>query len=602
MAVPAFVNSTRVYNSPAATANYSVARPSGVLALGAGVVLLAFVRRARSDALTPVVPTMAGWTSAAGTAVTATERMDVFYRLSVAAEPTNYVIQTGSSGGIQEAVVVAYTSAYPIGSGSTFVGTSNPTGIGLFSHSYSPTVLDQVAVTQWLTHSAPVTALTGVVVQYGERKFVVSGKTITSLTAGQSSVAETAVGNAANYTATFLLTPFNRAPYKPTLIAPIDGKAVDMAVAGSHVSWTHNDPDGPFDTQSAYRLRRNNGTIDEWWTGSAWAGSETSVTSTSNVVTFLANKWTNGVVYVWSVATADQDTTWGPYSDLSVVYSDSTPTVTVDGPLPLITDTTRPQVSWTYTQAESNPQLAYEVKVFTSTVATAAGFDPTTSRSATWAIAGTGAAADVDVAIDLTNKTTYRAYVRAAQDHDLWSEWLYTEFYLDLEVPPPPTVVATEYLDELTGVPLVRLEAVSHHNLLSAGQAHAVSTELQSRANATVDVIVSADEGTEVTSVASGQVAVETVDPVAVSGGGTYTVSAEFSYDNATTGPRNVAVGVVGYDDDGNEVGVFLTAFELEQSEADAEEPPPSPVTPPSISIFLSTSPDRTNPILIGTA
>jgi hypothetical protein len=603
MALIGFLGFSRVYNAPAATANYSVAVPPGVADVGGDVVLLAFVRRSRLDTLTPVVPTMSGWTSANGAALTSTERIDSFYRLSVPAEPANYVIQTGSPGGIQEAVILAYTSAYPVGAGSTFVGTSNPASTALVSHNYSPTVLDQLAVTLWSAHSAPVINIASSVirVKYGEEKFVLSDKTIASLTANQTSLAETMVGNAANFTSTFLLTPFNRPPFKPTLIYPVSGASADMAAAGSQVSWTYSDPDGPLDPQSAFRLKRTptapSGAA-QWWTGSAWTGSETAVTSTAHSVTFAANKWTNGTVYTWSVDTADLDGTWGPYSDLNVVNADTTPTVSVDGPVPLITDTTRPTVSWTYTQAEGNPQIAYEVKVFTLDVATAAGFDPTTSPSATWSVAGVGTADMVDVAVDLTNNTAFRAYVRAAQRGDLWSAWASSDFLLALEVPPPPTLTASDFADEVTGISLVRLEAVSHHNLLTADQGVAVAAELVNRVGTAVDVIPSEPEGTEVTTSAAGQVAVQTATETAVSGGGPYTVSAEFAYDNSTTSPRNVAVGVVAYDDAGAEIGTFLVPFALENSEG--EPPPPPPPTPPAITIFLSTSPDRSNPIPIG--
>jgi hypothetical protein len=119
------------------------------------------------------------------------------------------------------------------------------------------------------------------------------------------------------FVGTVVLPSLNRAPYAPILVSPATGATVDMAAAGAKVVWQPSDPDGPGDPQTAFRLKRlKSGGSNEWWTGSAWTGSETNVVSTSTSVTFGAGLWDNGSSYQWYVATRDSGDPelWGPYS------------------------------------------------------------------------------------------------------------------------------------------------------------------------------------------------------------------------------------------------------------------------------------------------
>ena len=108
----------------------------------------------------------------------------------------------------------------------------------------------------------------------------------------------------------------------------------------------------------------------------------------------------------------------------------------------------RPQVAWTYTpNADSDPQVAAHVKVFSSAQYSAVGFDPELS-SATWdsgVRAGFGGV-QIQIAMDLVNGVTYRAYVKGAQDFNgaYWfSDWAFDTFTMALTPPPTPTLTVT---------------------------------------------------------------------------------------------------------------------------------------------------------------
>lgn len=122
------------------------------------------------------------------------------------------------------------------------------------------------------------------------------------------------------------------------------------------------------------------------------------------------------------------------------------PEVDVTGPTTPVEDTTRPVITWDYTDPEDDPQAAYRVKVFTEAQYTAS----------TFAIESTVPFAEVDwtagedeqwlCSRDLANGT-YRAYVQVRQ---LWrgigehrSEWEYHEWVQDVPGPPAPVITPT---------------------------------------------------------------------------------------------------------------------------------------------------------------
>lgn len=106
---------------------------------------------------------------------------------------------------------------------------------------------------------------------------------------------------------------------------------------------------------------------------------------------------------------------------VSEVYVDvdynERPTTTVTAPTGTVTTTTRPLVTWTFADAESDRQQAYQVRVFTSAQYGAAGFDPTVSKATTESGWLKGEDLSWTVDRDLVNGA-YRAYVQVEQ---VWS-------------------------------------------------------------------------------------------------------------------------------------------------------------------------------------
>lgn len=115
-----------------------------------------------------------------------------------------------------------------------------------------------------------------------------------------------------------------------------------------------------------------------------------------------------------------------------------TSAVTVTG----FTTSTQPDVSWTFTQAEGFLQSRYRVLIYSAAQFGAAGFSAGVS-AATWDSGDQfGDANDVPLVIDLTNGTTYRAYVKTAMDWPgpegqlWWSTYVASSSFTVTVVPP----------------------------------------------------------------------------------------------------------------------------------------------------------------------
>ena len=101
----------------------------------------------------------------------------------------------------------------------------------------------------------------------------------------------------------------------------------------------------------------------------------------------------------------------------------------------------RPSVSWTSTDPEGDPQQGYQVKWFSAAQYGAGGFSPATSAATYDTGEITSPATSHQIPIDLTNTTTYRAYVRVRQPdvsgQALWSDWTASNS-VTIDVTPPP--------------------------------------------------------------------------------------------------------------------------------------------------------------------
>lgn len=153
---------------------------------------------------------------------------------------------------------------------------------------------------------------------------------------------------------------------------------------------------------------------------------------------------------------------------VDVIYNER-PVATATNPSGTVADTTRPSVTYTYSDPENDAQAARRLKIFSAAQFQAAGFDPETTPATydTGKEYNTHGTFDLDV--DLPNNTLYRAYVKVFQSYheEHASAWAYTEFTIAVLDPNPPDVVATT--EAASG--RVKLVTSGHDNLLSANAA-----------------------------------------------------------------------------------------------------------------------------------
>ena len=154
------------------------------------------------------------------------------------------------------------------------------------------------------------------------------------------------------------------------------------------------------------------------------------------------------------------------YEVFADVVTTTQPTVTVTAPSGSITDTSFPAVNWTYADTESDPQVAYVVKIFDSTTYGGGSFDPETSTATVNTGIVYSSDAGAGLTVDLANSTSYRAYVKVAQDlngSNYYSSWAYSAFSTSLQAPGTPSLSAS--YDSVEGAVLVEVQGTT--NVLS---------------------------------------------------------------------------------------------------------------------------------------
>jgi hypothetical protein len=120
------------------------------------------------------------------------------------------------------------------------------------------------------------------------------------------------------------------------------------------------------------------------------------------------------------------------------------PTTTVTAPTGSITTTSLPDVSWTYSDSDSEAQAFYRVKVFTAAQYGASGFDPETAASV-WDSGDMSSVDTTTTVADYLGDGTYRVYVKTAKTINgspFWSTWAYSGFTVNLTQPAIPIVAA----------------------------------------------------------------------------------------------------------------------------------------------------------------
>lgn len=243
---------------------------------------------------------------------------------------------------------------------------------------------------------------------------------------------------------TVALAPDNQPPNTPVLTAPANASTQPLA-GGYTFTWNYSDPDNDAQAAIAFRRKISGAASYEYWNPStgAWQATEFYFALTTPSLTFDADKWNNGSIYQWSVATRDTQSNTGPFASDFTVTAGNAPTVTVTAPTGT-QDTTRPTVMWSYSDPENDPQASYRVRVFSLAQYSVDGFDPATSPASWDSTEVTSSAArSVIIGTDLANLLTYRAYVRVAQAGPQFSPWAFSAFTLNLNPPAVPSVTSS---------------------------------------------------------------------------------------------------------------------------------------------------------------
>lgn len=152
--------------------------------------------------------------------------------------------------------------------------------------------------------------------------------------------------------------------------------------------------------------------------------------------------WTPALIAALGVEVILEGATMRVYELYCDVTYNQAPTATVTAPSGTVTATSRPTVTWTYADAESDAQERYWVKVFSAAQYGAAGFDPTTSTPA-WG-SGEVFSAATSAVVGLIPNGIYRAYVKVADvgSSGRYGPWAYSSFTEAAALVTPPAVVA----------------------------------------------------------------------------------------------------------------------------------------------------------------
>lgn len=225
-------------------------------------------------------------------------------------------------------------------------------------------------------------------------------------------------GDLASAWVTSTPTVLNAPPLAPSDLTP-DDTTVDVE-NGVTLTWTHNHG-GDGAMQTAYNVRISDDGGATWIDGG-------EVTTAQTQMVLPSGTYTNGPTYVWQVRTKGNPASgWGPWSTSATIITvqapDTPPTVTILAPPPSVTSLPV-TVTWSYTQPDGDPQIAWECNLLDAggaVVDTASGADANTTTVLSYPMAA-GA--------------VYTIQVRALSSAGVWSTWASSPVVYDMVAPP----------------------------------------------------------------------------------------------------------------------------------------------------------------------
>lgn len=163
-------------------------------------------------------------------------------------------------------------------------------------------------------------------------------------------------------------------PPSTVITSPATSSVVDMG-AGFSVTYAYTSAAGTASGHYMLRRRVLSGTSYQWWTGSAWVNTETTVSQSvangaTGTITFTSGQWHNGAAWEITVGNLDTNLAVGGYSAPVIVKAQTAPTVSISVPA----TTQEAFLSWTVTPAANCTQIAWHAMVYTATVAATTGF------------------------------------------------------------------------------------------------------------------------------------------------------------------------------------------------------------------------------------
>jgi len=264
---------------------------------------------------------------------------------------------------------------------------------------------------------------------------------------------------------------------------------------------------------------------------------------------------------------ADKTSVYALYVD---VVTTAQPTLTVSSPSGTITDTSFPSVVWAFSDADGDPQSAYEIKIFDSATYGGAGFSPSTSTPTVESGIIVSSNNGQTLEADLANSTTYRAYVRVAQllnGDNYFSQFAFSQFTLGVNAPASPTISA--FYD--SGQGNVTITILGRTNVLNVNQA-----SLETNTDGWVALLncavarstAQASDGSaslSLTASASGDMTATTTTATAftVTPNTNFSATAEF---RSNTTSRSTAVGIIFRNSAGTTISTTFGTAEADSS------------------------------------